>query len=70
MARRIVVLLMAVTVAALALVVCDNDAPHDDSAESSPTASLTEPGPGIHLSFIQQRFDEGTRRAAPQRRTA
>lgn len=61
--RRIVVLLMAVTVAALTLVGCEDDAPSNHSTQPTPTASPTEPGPGIHLSFIQQRFDEGTRRA-------
>ena len=59
MGRRFAVLLTALVIA-LSLAGCDDASPAG-SARPSPTASPTEPGPGIHLSFIQQRFDEGER---------
>jgi hypothetical protein len=65
--RRIAVILVGVIVVAVlfgaVLVLREDDPPADDPASPAPSSTSTEPGPGIHLSFIQQRFDEGTRRA-------
>jgi hypothetical protein len=57
----------AALLAVVLLAGCGSDAPTARPARASltplPTRSETPPPPGIHLSFIQQRFDEGTNRA-------
>lgn len=75
MGRRTIVVVLAVLgvlLAALAVgtvvVIGDDETPSDGAAEPTEPATPASPTPtelppGIHLSFIQQRFDEGTRRS-------